>query len=112
MKSFLAFLVAMGITVTLSDADCDASLRKPGWPYRGCLRDGKVYPFGHIERTEDCYTCNCHERGMECCSLSFRIIFYDKNECKLLFRKERCNYDVVQKDDPSKPCRSGYSRTG
>nr|XP_004174847.4 beta-microseminoprotein [Taeniopygia guttata] len=112
MKSFLAFLVAMGITVTLSDAGCKASLREPGWPYRGCMRNGKVYPLGYIERTEDCFHCYCDESGMECCSLSFKTIFYKKNECKLLFNKERCDYDVVQKDDPSTPCRSDYARMG
>uniref|UniRef100_A0A674HAS0 BPTI/Kunitz inhibitor domain-containing protein n=1 Tax=Taeniopygia guttata TaxID=59729 RepID=A0A674HAS0_TAEGU len=99
-KSFLAFLVAMGITVTLSDADCDASLRKPG-----------QRAFSH-----PCHRTSESSQGNICLlfatNSSFRIIFYDKNECKLLFRKERCNYDVVQKDDPSKPCRSGYSRTG
>ncbi|XP_077640747.1 beta-microseminoprotein-like [Lonchura striata] len=112
MKSFLAFLVAMGITVTLSDANCITSDREPGWPYRGCMRKGKLYPFGHIERTEDCFQCYCHESGMECCTLSYNTISYNKDECKLVFNKERCDYDVVQKDDPTKPCRSGYSRAG
>lgn len=35
----------------------------------GCMIKGKLYPFGHIERTEDCYTCSCSEDGVACCSL-------------------------------------------
>ncbi|NXK58629.1 MSMB protein, partial [Sylvietta virens] len=69
----------------------------------GCVMNGKLYPFGHIERTEGCHRCNCWEGGMECCSLSFTPVSYDKN-CKVIFNKKRCDYDVVHKDDPSKRC--------
>ncbi|RLW04181.1 hypothetical protein DV515_00006011 [Chloebia gouldiae] len=76
------------------------------------MMNGKLYPFGDIERTEDCCKCYCRESEMKCCSLSFNTSFYNKKKCKLLFNKERCDYDVVQKDDPSKPCRFLYIRTG
>ncbi|NXU46496.1 MSMB protein, partial [Drymodes brunneopygia] len=75
----------------------------------GCMLNGKLYPFGHIERTDDCYSCFCSEGRMECCSLFHIPVAYDKKNCKAIFNKERCNYDVVQKKDPSKEC-AVYSR--
>ncbi|NWX66889.1 MSMB protein, partial [Promerops cafer] len=70
----------------------------------GCMMNGKLYPFGHIERTEDCYTCNCSKGGMQCCSLFHSLAGYDKKKCMVVFNKKRCDFDVVQKDDPSKEC--------
>ncbi|CAN8216370.1 unnamed protein product [Coccothraustes coccothraustes] len=110
-KSFLAFLVAMGITVTLGDAYCWSKIYKPGEAKNGCMINGKLYPFGRIERTEDCYTCSCSEGGMECCSLFFTPVSYDKKRCKVVFNKKLCDYEVVQKDDPSRKC-IVYSRVG
>uniref|UniRef100_A0A8C3M9B0 Uncharacterized protein n=1 Tax=Geospiza parvula TaxID=87175 RepID=A0A8C3M9B0_GEOPR len=80
--------------VTLGDAHCFVVLQGPGRPYRGCLMNGKLYPFGHIERTENCYQCNCDKYSMEC----------------FVFNKKRCDYDVLDRD-PSQPC-SSYSRVG
>ncbi|NXE32033.1 MSMB protein, partial [Ptilorrhoa leucosticta] len=70
----------------------------------GCMQNGKWYPFGHIERTEDCYRCSCREGGMKCCSLFSRPVSYDKKKCKIIVNKKRCDYDVVEKNDPSKEC--------
>ncbi|NXO20499.1 MSMB protein, partial [Cisticola juncidis] len=70
----------------------------------GCMKNGKLYPFGLTERTEDCYRCNCREHFMDCCSLFHTPIGYDKENCKVIFNKERCDYDVVRKDDPSQEC--------
>ncbi|XP_059333376.1 beta-microseminoprotein-like isoform X1 [Ammospiza nelsoni] len=109
MKSFLAFLVAVGTMVTLADAGCRTSLQVPGRPFRGCMWNGKLYPFGHIDRTEDCYQCNCDERAMHCCTIFFIPGSYDKEKCKVVFNKKRCRYDVLQRDDPSQPCSSGFS---
>ncbi|NXH92459.1 MSMB protein, partial [Edolisoma coerulescens] len=75
----------------------------------GCMRKGKLYPFGLIERTEDCYRCTCSQTKMECCSLFGTPVAYDKKKCKVIFNRKRCDYDVVQKDDPSKEC-FAYSR--
>uniref|UniRef100_A0A8C0U5M7 Beta-microseminoprotein n=1 Tax=Cyanistes caeruleus TaxID=156563 RepID=A0A8C0U5M7_CYACU len=97
MKSFLAFLVVMGI-VTLGDAYCWSKIHKEGEAKNGCMLNGKLYPFGHIERTEECYRCNCSERGMDCCALFHTPIAFNKNKCKVVFNKEHCDYDVVQKD--------------
>ncbi|XP_063262545.1 beta-microseminoprotein-like [Prinia subflava] len=111
MRIFLAFLVAMGSLVTLGDAHCFGVPQNPGRPYKGCMKNGKLYPFGHIERTEDCHRCNCRERVLDCCSLFHTPIGYDKENCKVIFNKKRCDYDVVQKDDPSQEC-IVYSRVG
>ncbi|XP_059333266.1 beta-microseminoprotein-like [Ammospiza nelsoni] len=104
MKSFLAFLVAVGTMVTLADAGCRTSLQVPGRPFRGCMWNGKLYPFGHIDRTEDCYKCSCDERSMECCDISATSFDYDRKKCKVVFKRKFCRYDVVQRDDPSQPC--------
>ncbi|KAL9847372.1 beta-microseminoprotein-like [Geothlypis trichas] len=109
MKCFLAFLVAVGSMVTLCDAVCFTALQVPGRPYRGCMIDGKLYPFGHIERTEDCYKCDCRVGQMQCCSLFFFPGSYDKEKCKVVFNKKRCRYYFLQRDDPSQPCSSGHS---
>nr|XP_026655384.1 beta-microseminoprotein-like [Zonotrichia albicollis] len=98
----------MGILVTLADAYCWRKTRRPGEAKDGCVWNGKLYPFGHIERTEDCYQCDCDEGGMQCCSLFFIPRSYDKEKCKVVFNKKHCRYDVLQRDDPSQPC-SGFS---
>ncbi|RMC11590.1 hypothetical protein DUI87_11711 [Hirundo rustica rustica] len=103
-KSFLAFFVAMGIIVTLADAYCWSKLHKPGEAKNGCMMNGKVYPFGHIERTEDCHTCYCGKGSMECCSLYMTPVDYDEEKCEKIFNKETCSYKVVEKDDHSKEC--------
>ncbi|NXI19364.1 MSMB protein, partial [Irena cyanogastra] len=77
---------------------------KPEEAKNGCTMNGKLYPFGRIERTEDCYTCSCSEGGMDCCSLFHTPVGYNKEKCKVVLNKTSCNYDVVQKDDPSKKC--------
>ncbi|NXA15688.1 MSMB protein, partial [Sapayoa aenigma] len=70
----------------------------------GCMLNGKLYPFGEIERTEDCFRCTCTQTVMECCSLFFTPTGYDKENCKVVLNKKKCDYDVVQKNDPSKEC--------
>ncbi|KFO86884.1 Beta-microseminoprotein, partial [Buceros rhinoceros silvestris] len=74
----------------------------------GCMLHGKLYPFGEIERTKNCLRCSCSRTEMHCCSLYHTPVQYDKNTCKVIFNKERCDYDVVP-IDPSKEC-SFYSR--
>ncbi|XP_050161358.1 beta-microseminoprotein-like [Myiozetetes cayanensis] len=104
MKSFLAFLVAMGIIVALGDAYCLNKRQRPGEVYRGCRMNGKLYPLGHIERTEDCHRCSCSRTQMTCCSIFFIPVAYDKENCKVVLNRKSCNYDVVYKNDPSKQC--------
>ncbi|NXI54322.1 MSMB protein, partial [Chloroceryle aenea] len=75
----------------------------------GCFMNGKLYPFGEIERTEDCFRCSCSPNAILCCSLFHTPIGYDKENCKVVFNKEICDYEVVQKSDPLKEC-PVYSR--
>ncbi|KAM6266014.1 beta-microseminoprotein-like [Porphyrio hochstetteri] len=114
-KNFLAFLVAMGIIVTLGDAYCFSTMNNPEeantGKREGCILDGKLYPFGVIKRTHNCLTCTCTQDSMSCCSLFHTPTGYDKENCEVVFNKESCNYDVVQKSDPSKKC-FVYSRVG
>uniref|UniRef100_A0A8C3Y444 MSMB protein n=1 Tax=Catharus ustulatus TaxID=91951 RepID=A0A8C3Y444_CATUS len=77
----------------------------------GCMMNGKLYPFGDIERTEFCYRCHCNRTWIRCCSLFLRPVRYDERECKAIFNKTSCGYDVVQKDDPSKVC-SAFGHVG
>ncbi|NWV32061.1 MSMB protein, partial [Grantiella picta] len=70
----------------------------------GCMLNGKLYPFGVTERTEDCFRCTCSRAELNCCSLFRTPIAYDKKNCKVVFNKETCDYDVVRKDNPSKEC--------
>ncbi|KAM6391012.1 beta-microseminoprotein-like isoform 2-T2 [Pluvialis apricaria] len=111
MKTFLAFLVAMGIIVTLGDAFCFFKKNKPEEATKGCMLDGRLYPFGEITRTENCFRCSCNKDEMRCCSLFHTPVGYDKDSCKVVFNKKSCNYDVVEKSDPSKACPS-YSSVG
>ncbi|XP_071420384.1 beta-microseminoprotein-like isoform X2 [Pithys albifrons albifrons] len=112
MKSFLTFIVAMDIIVAMGDAFCMSKLQSPGKVYRGCMLNGKLYPLGHIERTEDCHKCTCSRTVMSCCSLFSTPIAYDKENCKITLNKKRCEYDVVQRSDPSKECSSFVIATG
>ncbi|KFV58775.1 Beta-microseminoprotein, partial [Tyto alba] len=70
----------------------------------GCVLDGKVYPFGETERTANCFRCSCSRDAIRCCSLFHTPTGYDKENCKVIFNKQSCDYDVVQKSDPSKEC--------
>ncbi|NWV75834.1 MSMB protein, partial [Dasyornis broadbenti] len=70
----------------------------------GCMLNGKLYPFGVIERTEDCYRCSCSRPAMECCSLFHTPVTYDKEKCKIITNKKQGNSDVVEKNDSSKEC--------
>ncbi|NXC92344.1 MSMB protein, partial [Cercotrichas coryphoeus] len=72
----------------------------------GCMWNGKLYPLGHMERTERCYTCDCDKYAMHCCSIMINPPRYDEEKCKVIFNRKRCDYDVVQKDNPSKVCSS------
>ncbi|NWW94308.1 MSMB protein, partial [Rhynochetos jubatus] len=70
----------------------------------GCILDGKLYPFGETPRTDDCLRCTCSPEAIRCCTLFHTPVSYDKKNCKVVFNKETCDYDVVRKDDPSKEC--------
>ncbi|NWS45055.1 MSMB protein, partial [Probosciger aterrimus] len=75
----------------------------------GCVLDGKLYPYGEIARTENCFTCSCSKEKIRCCSLFHYPISYDKESCRVILNKKICDYEVVQKSDPTKKC-NVYSR--
>uniref|UniRef100_A0A8C4K176 Beta-microseminoprotein-like n=2 Tax=Dromaius novaehollandiae TaxID=8790 RepID=A0A8C4K176_DRONO len=97
--------------VVLGDAYCFEKRYKPGEADKGCILRGKLYPFGEISRTDDCYRCSCSREAISCCALYHTPVSYNKEKCKAVFNQESCDYDVVQKDDPSKKC-FVYSRVG
>ncbi|NXH51214.1 MSMB protein, partial [Rhabdornis inornatus] len=68
---------------------CWRKIYKPGEAQNGCMVNGKLYPFGRIERTEDCYTCNCEKYEIECCSLYHTPVAYDKKKCEVIFNRKR-----------------------
>ncbi|NXJ79844.1 MSMB protein, partial [Trogon melanurus] len=70
----------------------------------GCTLDGRLYPFGQIERTENCFRCSCSPQSMSCCSLFHTPTGYDKENCKVVFNKKSCDYDVVNKYNPLVDC--------
>ncbi|XP_044879524.1 beta-microseminoprotein-like [Mauremys mutica] len=103
MKCFLGFLLAIGILVTLCDADCYFLPAGPQKPTIGCIQDGKLYRYG-ATWIKDCYRCNCNQGGIGCCSIFGRPTGFDEKKCKLIFHKESCSYLLVQKANPSKTC--------
>ncbi|NWV66017.1 MSMB protein, partial [Malurus elegans] len=72
----------------------------------GCMLNGKLYPLGVTERTDDCFKCSCNGVSMGCCSLFHIPVSYDKEKCDIIANKMCCDYDVVEKNDPSKECLS------
>ncbi|NWV65993.1 MSMB protein, partial [Malurus elegans] len=70
----------------------------------GCMLNGKLYPLGVTERTDDCFKCSCNGVSMGCCSLFHTPVSYDEKNCKVVFNQSKCDYDVVRKDDPSEEC--------
>uniref|UniRef100_A0A8C3E6Q7 Uncharacterized protein n=1 Tax=Corvus moneduloides TaxID=1196302 RepID=A0A8C3E6Q7_CORMO len=84
-KSFLAFLVAMSIIVTLGDAYCINLLQIPGRPYRGKNKEANIC---FLFATDSFFT----------------PVSYDKEKCVIIINRKLCDYDVVEKDDPSKHC--------
>ncbi|NXM30759.1 MSMB protein, partial [Oxyruncus cristatus] len=70
----------------------------------GCMLNGKLYPLGHIERTEDCYRCSCSQTEMSCCSIFSIPVAYDQENCKFALNRKSCKYDLVQNNNHSKEC--------
>nr|XP_009505892.1 PREDICTED: beta-microseminoprotein-like [Phalacrocorax carbo] len=101
----------MGFIVALGDAYCFSKMNKPEEGNEGCILEGKLYPYGEIPRTHNCLRCSCSQKAMLCCSIFHTPIGYDKDNCQVIFNDQTCDYDVVEKSDPSKKCRV-YSRVG
>ncbi|KAM6390378.1 beta-microseminoprotein-like [Pluvialis apricaria] len=108
MKTILACLLVLAISVTLSNASCFFQPLKP-WisdgETIGC-RDlnGDGHEFGASWKTTDCEDCYCYRDGMKCCTSFATPVGYDQEKCISIFNKETCTYKVVEKDDHSKEC--------
>ncbi|XP_041573019.2 beta-microseminoprotein-like [Taeniopygia guttata] len=108
MNTILACLLALAISMPLSDAYCVFSPFEPGMSNGvvvGCLdKEGNVHEFDSHWRTEDCNDCSCSKTGISCCASSMNPVDYDKEKCESIFNQETCSYKVVEKDDHSKEC--------
>ncbi|XP_014730811.1 PREDICTED: beta-microseminoprotein-like isoform X1 [Sturnus vulgaris] len=107
-NTIVACLLALAISMPLSDAACYFIPFKPGTSNGevvGCLdEEGKVHEFGSSWRTEDCNDCSCSDTGIGCCNSYITPVDYDEEKCESIFNKETCSYKVVEKDDHSKEC--------
>ncbi|XP_058697915.1 beta-microseminoprotein-like [Poecile atricapillus] len=108
MNTIVACLLALAISMPLSDASCALMPFKPGMSNGvvvGCLdEEGKVHEFGSRWRTENCNDCSCSRGGIDCCTSYMRPVDYDEEKCESIFNKDTCSYKVVEKDDHSKEC--------
>ncbi|XP_054132528.1 beta-microseminoprotein-like [Melozone crissalis] len=107
-NTILACLLALAISMPLSDASCFYMPFKPGMSNGvvvGCLDgEGKVHEFDSRWRTEDCNDCSCSKTGIGCCTSYMTPVGYDEEKCERIFSKDTCSYKVVEKDDHSKEC--------
>ncbi|XP_005048689.1 PREDICTED: beta-microseminoprotein-like [Ficedula albicollis] len=107
-NTIVACLLALAISMPLSDAACFIIPFKPGMSNGvvvGCLdEEGKVHEFGSSWKTEDCNNCYCSATGIDCCNSYITPADYDEEKCESIFNKETCSYKVVEKDDHSKEC--------
>ncbi|XP_032653299.1 beta-microseminoprotein-like isoform X3 [Chelonoidis abingdonii] len=100
-QKFLLFLFLILLTLgSLCTAQC---YMRPPNKY-GCVEKRKLYHFGVVWKTKDCFRCECQPRAMICCSLVFRPTNYDRENCIALFHKKSCSMRVVWKSDPQEPC--------
>ncbi|XP_050816287.1 uncharacterized protein LOC127054257 isoform X1 [Gopherus flavomarginatus] len=100
-QKFLLFLFLVLLTFgSLCTAQC--YMRTPN--KYGCVENRKLYHFGVVWKTKDCFRCECQPRAMICCSLVFRPTNYDRENCIAMFHKKSCSMRVVWKSDPQEPC--------
>ncbi|OPJ84420.1 beta-microseminoprotein A1-like [Patagioenas fasciata monilis] len=108
MKTILACLLVLAISVTLSNAVCFYEPLNPGisrGELTGCLdSNGELHEFDTHWTNTDCYYCSCTSSGINCCSTFVRPVGYDEEKCVSIFNKETCTYKVVEKEDHSKEC--------
>uniref|UniRef100_A0A8C3D2X9 Beta-microseminoprotein n=1 Tax=Cairina moschata TaxID=8855 RepID=A0A8C3D2X9_CAIMO len=108
MKTFLACLLVLSVSVEVSNAACYFELLKPvnpGDEIKGCYDSkGELHEFGSQWKTVDCFECSCSREGIDCCTIYSTPVGYDKEKCVSIFNKETCTYEVVEKNDHSKTC--------
>ncbi|XP_026707186.1 beta-microseminoprotein-like [Athene cunicularia] len=106
MKTILACLLVLAVTLPLSNASCFIELlNSENSNTEGCFDSKKeLHKFGSKWRTEDCLDCHCSKDGIDCCTAFARPVGYDEEKCVNIFNKETCTYKTVEKDDHSKEC--------
>ncbi|XP_062436628.1 beta-microseminoprotein J1-like [Rhea pennata] len=108
MKTFLACLLVLVISVTLSNASCfmeELKPTKPGDEILGCTDfEGKLHDFGSQWRTKNCVDCVCFREGLSCCTSYATPVNFDEEKCESIFDKLTCSYKVVEKADQAKEC--------
>ncbi|XP_013814268.1 beta-microseminoprotein-like [Apteryx mantelli] len=107
MKTFLACLLVLAISVTLSNASCfvEELKRESDKEVPGCTDfEGKFHEFGSQWETKNCMDCSCSRQGIGCCTSYATPINFDEEKCEAIFNKLTCSYKVVEKDDHTKEC--------
>ncbi|XP_074855677.1 beta-microseminoprotein [Carettochelys insculpta] len=104
MKCFLGFLLVCLLSTSSCDAQCYAEKVSP--KAKGCIdKQGTLHNFNAKWRTKDCFQCTCSKESINCCSLFAVPLLYDQKKCQRIFNPLTCRYTVVEKADPSKPCK-------
>ncbi|XP_053307303.1 beta-microseminoprotein-like [Spea bombifrons] len=105
-KIFLTFALVLSALVVLSSAACysDNLTLNPKTRTKVCIMDGKIHSIGTKWKTPQCERCTCGPSGMHCCTDYMKPAGYDKAKCEAIFDQEKCTYNLVRKDDPSKKC--------
>uniref|UniRef100_A0A8C2U8C1 Beta-microseminoprotein-like n=1 Tax=Coturnix japonica TaxID=93934 RepID=A0A8C2U8C1_COTJA len=108
-KTFLACLLVLSVSVTLSNASCYFQPIKP--VKRGDEIIGKIYDMKGVPhefnthwKTEDCLDCSCYKSGISCCTSYAIPVNFDEEKCVRIFDNTACAYKVVEKADHSKKC--------
>ncbi|XP_075791855.1 beta-microseminoprotein-like [Pelodiscus sinensis] len=100
----MRFLLFLFLILLVSGSRCAAQCyMRPSNKY-GCVENRKLYHFGVVWKTKDCFRCECQPHTMICCSLVFRPVNYDRENCIALFHQKTCSMRVVWRTDPHRLC--------
>ncbi|XP_068022314.1 beta-microseminoprotein J1-like [Melanerpes formicivorus] len=104
MKTILACLLVLAVSLPVSNASCFIQPMKPGTS-DGCLDSkGNLHQFESKWRTDDCMDCYCSRDAIQCCTSYATPVGYDEEKCVRIFDEVTCTYKVLEKNDHSKEC--------
>eukprot|EP00076_Gallus_gallus_P009897 XP_004942175.2 beta-microseminoprotein [Gallus gallus] len=108
MKTFLACLLVLSVSMSVSNASCyflPLNPVKRGDEIVGCYdMKGEPHEFNTHWKTEDCLECSCSNSGISCCTAYATPVNFDEEKCISIFNNTACAYEVVEKADHSKTC--------
>ncbi|KAG8551983.1 hypothetical protein GDO81_004362 [Engystomops pustulosus] len=114
----MTFLVTLAFGAGILVVACNAACYRSGIAVtfgeepEGCYHRRKLYPLYSQWRTKTCYDCRCFGDGnYECCQVHGTPVNYDKERCHFEFDKEKCVYNLIPNEDPTKQCQS-YGMVG